>query len=183
MSIVGYRRVSSDDQTHTRQELGSCDKVFEEKASAATKNRQALYDLLSWVREGDEVVVHSIDRLARNLVDLLEIVTSLREKGVSISFLKERLTFSPSSNDPASTFYLQILGAVAQFERAIIKERQREGIAKAKQNGAYKGRKPSIDREKILFLSSQGLSPTNISSMMNISRMSVYRIINAKHHN
>lgn len=177
MSIVGYRRVSSEDQSNDRQELGHCDKVFEEKASASTRNREALSELLEWVRDDDVVVVHSIDRLARNLVDLLEIVTALRTKGVSISFLKEKLTFSPSSDDPASTFYLQILGAVAQFERAIIKERQKEGIAKAKQKGVYKGRKASIDRERILLLKAQGASPTDISKKMNISRMSVYRTL------
>ena len=177
MATIGYRRVSSEDQSNDRQDLGACDKVFEEKASAATRNREALSELLEWVRDNDLVVVHSIDRLARNLVDLLEIVTVLRKKGASITFLKENLTFSPSSNDPASTFYLQILGAVAQFERAIIKERQKEGIAKAKQKGVYKGRKPSLDKEQILSLKAQGASPTDISKKMNISRMSVYRTL------
>ena len=178
MATVGYKRVSTEDQNTDRQDLGLLDKLFEEKISAATAKRPALTAMIEYVREGDLVKVHSIDRLARNLIDLQGIITQLRGKGVSVTFAKENLTFRPDVDDAASTFYLQILGAVAQFERAIIRERQREGIAKAKANGVYTGRKPSIDKGKVKELHGEGLSTYKISEKLGISRMSVHRILN-----
>jgi DNA invertase Pin-like site-specific DNA recombinase len=179
MAVVGYRRVSSIDQSLERQDLGDIEKVFEEKLSGASASgRPALQDMIGWVREGDVVVVHSIDRLARNLQDLLSIVSQLNGKGVSIKFLKDSLTFPPEGTDGASKLYLSILGAVAEFERSIIKQRQREGIQKAKAKGVYKGRKPTIDKDRILSLRDQGLSTYKIAEEMGISRMTVHRALN-----
>ena len=178
MAVVGYRRVSSIDQSLERQDLGEVEKVFEEKLSGASaSDRPALQDLIGWVREGDLVVVHSIDRLARNLQDLLSIVSQLNGKGVSIQFIKDNLTFPPEGTDGASKLYLSILGAVAEFERSIIKQRQREGIQKAKAKGVYKGRKPTIDKDRILALRDEGNSTYKIAEVMGISRMTVHRTL------
>lgn len=179
MALVGYRRVSTIDQSLDRQDLGDIEKVFEEKLSGASaSDRPALQDMIGWVREGDLVVVHSIDRLARNLQDLLSIVSQLNGKGVSIRFIKDNLTFPPEGSDGASKLYLSILGAVAEFERSIIKQRQREGIDKAKAKGVYKGRKPTIDKDRILALRDQGHSTYKIAEEMGISRMTVHRTLN-----
>ena len=179
MAVVGYRRVSSIDQSLDRQDLGDVEKVFEEKLSGASASaRPALQDMIGWVREGDVVVVHSIDRLARNLQDLLSIVSQLNGKGVSIRFIKDNLTFPPEGTDGASKLYLSILGAVAEFERSIIKQRQREGIDKAKAKGVYKGRKPTIDKDRILALRNEGNSTYKIAEVMGISRMTVHRALN-----
>jgi DNA invertase Pin-like site-specific DNA recombinase len=179
VAVVGYRRVSSIDQSLDRQDLGDVEKVFEEKLSGASaSDRPALLDMIGWVREGDVVVVHSIDRLARNLQDLLSIVSQLNGKGVSIRFIKDNLTFPPEGSDGASKLYLSILGAVAEFERSIIKQRQREGIDKAKAKGVYKGRKPTIDKDRILSLRDEGYSTYKIADVMGISRMTVHRALN-----
>lgn len=180
MAVVGYRRVSTIDQSLDRQELGEVEKLFEEKVSgASTSDRPVLQELVGWVREGDLVVVHSIDRLARNLQDLLAIVTTLNSKGVSIRFIKDNLTFPPEGNDGAAKLYLSILGAVAEFERSIIRQRQAEGIAKAKAAGVYKGRKATIDKDRIFALREEGYSTYKIAETMGISRMSVHRTLNA----
>ena len=175
---IGYRRVSSEDQSLDRQDLGECDKVFEEKLSGArAANRPALQDLISFSREGDDVVVFSIDRLARDLRDLQTLVTTLTDKGVVITFLTEKLTFSTSATDPLSTLQLQLMGAFAQFERAIIKKRQAEGIAKAKSKGVYKGRPPKIAKSKIIELRGAGMQASKIARELGVSRASVYRAL------
>jgi DNA invertase Pin-like site-specific DNA recombinase len=177
---IGYRRVSSIEQNLDRQELAGCEKVFEEKASAARGSaRPALEQLLEFAREGDEVVVHSIDRLARDLVDLQTLLETLNGKGVSVAFLSEGLTFSASQDDPFSKLQLQLLGAFSQFERAIIRKRQAEGIAKAKAKGVYRGRQPSIDPAKVKELKSAGLGATAIAKELGIGRASVYRLLEA----
>ncbi len=124
------------------------------------------------------VFVNCIERLARNLQDLLSIVTTLNNKDVSIRFIKDNLTFPPEGHDGAAKLYLSILGAVAEFERSIIKQRQAEGIAKAKAAGVYKGRKASIDKDRILALRDEGHSTYKIADIMGISRMSVHRALN-----
>lgn len=173
---IGYRRVSTLDQNLDRQDIGSLDKVFEEHVSGATaKDRPALQDMVEFAREGDEVVVWSIDRLARDLRDLQSIIQSLIDKGVSVTFLSEKLTFSPSSDDPFSKLQLHLMGAFAEFERAMIRKRQAEGIAKAKAKGIYKGRKPSIDPNQVITLKERGLGASEIAREMGISRVSVYR--------
>jgi DNA invertase Pin-like site-specific DNA recombinase len=179
MAVVGYRRVSTIDQTLDRQDLGAVEKVFEEKVSGASaSDRPVLQQMIDWVREGDCVVVYSIDRLARNLQDLLSIVSTLNGKGVSIRFIKDNLTFPPEGSDGASKLYLSILGAVAEFERSILKQRQAEGIAKAKAKGVYKGRKATIDKARIATLREEGYSTYKIAEIMGISRMSVHRTLN-----
>lgn len=178
MAKIGYKRVSSVDQNLDRQELVGCEKVFEEKVSGGVRaDRRALSDMITWVREGDEVVVWSIDRLARDLRDLETIVGELNAKGASISFLSEGLTFSTSKEDALSRLQLQLMGAFSQFERSIIRKRQAEGIAKAKAKGIYKGRKAEIDVGKIQELQMRGLGPSAIARELGIGRASVYRLI------
>ncbi|PZO66619.1 MAG: transposase [Paracoccus denitrificans] len=175
---IGYRRVSSEDQSLDRQDLGKCDKIFEEKLSGASAaNRPALQDLISFCREGDEVLVFSIDRLARDLRDLQALVTTLTGKGVTVTFLTEKLTFSPAASDPLSLLQLQLMGAFAQFERAIIRKRQAEGIAKAKMKGVYKGRPTKIEKTKIVEMHEAGGAPTKIARDLSDSRASVYRAL------
>ncbi len=138
-----------------------------------------MQSMIDFARDGDEVVVWSIDRMARDLRDLQSVIQTLNEKNVSISFLSENLTFAPASNDPFAKLQLHLMGAFAEFERSIIRKRQAEGIAKAKAKGVYKGRKPSIDPGKVMELHRQGLGPTKIANEMGISRVSVYRALKA----
>lgn len=177
MTKVGYRRVSSIEQNLDRQELIGCDKVFEEKVSGASKERKALKDMIDWVREGDEVLVWSIDRLARDLRDLQDIISILNNKGVSISFISEGLSFSADKNDALAKLQLQMMGAFSEFERSIIRKRQAEGIAKAKEKGVYKGRKATIDAREVMSLKEKGLGASAIAKQLGIGRASVYRVI------
>jgi DNA invertase Pin-like site-specific DNA recombinase len=174
---VGYRRVSSADQNLDRQELTNVEKVFEEKVSGKDTNRAALNEMIEFVREGDAVVVYSIDRLARDLRDLQTIIQRLNDKGVSVEFISENLTFSANTNDPFAKLQLQIIGSVAEFERNIIKKRQAEGIAKAKERGVYKGRQKKIDDAEIYALTDAGHSQNEIAEQMGITRISVYRAL------
>ena len=128
---VGYRRVSTVEQNLDRQELTGCERIFEDKASGKNADREQLQEMIAFVRYGDEVIVHSIDRLARNLKDLQYIIEKLNGKGASIHFISENLTFNANSNDAFAKLQLQMMGAFAEFERNIIRKRQAEGIAKA----------------------------------------------------
>ena len=178
MARVGYRRVSSFDQNLERQDLGEVEKVFEEKVSAAGgKERPALQQLIEWVRDGDETVIWSIDRLARDLRDLQMTLQQLLEKGVTVVFLSEGLRFAPEASDPLAKFQLQLMGAFAEFERNIIRKRQAEGIARAKARGVYSRGRKRIDRAGVRALRSEGLSTYKIAAEMDISRMSVHRIL------
>lgn len=146
---IGYKRVSTVDQNTARQLEGvQVDKVFEDKASGKDTDRPQLQAALEFVRDGDTLVVHSMDRLARNLTDLRAMVDKLTAKGVKVEFLKEHLTFT-GEDSPMSNLLLSMLGAVAEFERALIRERQREGIKIAKQAGVYKGRKRSLSPAEV----------------------------------
>ena len=181
MSDIGYKRVSTVDQNLERQDLGDVDKVFEEKLSGkSASDRPALQELIGYARDGDTVVVHSIDRLARDLRDLQDIIQTLNDKGVTIQFLSERLTFSADADDAFAKLQLQMMGAFAEFERNIIRKRQAEGIAVAKAKGVYKGGKKRIDRDKVRQLSAEGLSTYKIADAMGVSRMSVHRILNTE---
>ncbi|WP_414653612.1 MULTISPECIES: recombinase family protein [Idiomarina] len=178
MQQIGYIRVSTIDQRTERQLDGiQLDKTFIDKCSGSTTKRPALQQLKDHVREGDTVVVHSIDRMARNLEDLLELIKYFSSKGVQIRFVKESMTFGGTEPDPMQKLMLSIMGSVAEFERAIILERQREGIALAKERGAYKGRKPSVDREKVLELHREGVAKAQIAKRLGIGRATVYRIL------
>ncbi len=149
---IGYVRVSSFDQNPDRQlEQIEVGKVFTDKASGKDTQRPELERLLAFVREGDTVVVHSMDRLARNLDDLRRIVQGLTQRGVRMEFVKEGLTFT-GEDSPMANLMLSVMGAFAEFERALIRERQREGIVLAKQRGAYRGRKKSLNSEQIAEL-------------------------------
>ena len=171
---IGYRRVSSEGQKLDRQDF-VCDKMFEEKVSGAKRDRAVLSEMIEFARSGDEVIVWSIDRLARDLRDLQDIIQQLNDKGVSVSFLKEKLVFSGDADDAFSRLQLQMMGAFAEFERSIIRLRQAEGIARAKAKGVYKGRKKTIDTNRILKMKADGHSVTEIAELMGVSRMTVYR--------
>jgi DNA invertase Pin-like site-specific DNA recombinase len=174
---VAYVRVSTVDQNLDRQDLPDVERVFEDKASGGSTDRPALQEMIAFVREGDTVVVWSIDRLARSLKDLQDLIARLNGKGVSVEFVSERLTFSADRDDPFASLQLHLMGAFAQFERAMIRKRQREGIAKAKAKGdVYTGRKPSIDRDAVVARLDRGETPTTIARELGISRPSVYRI-------
>lgn len=179
MATIGYRRVSSEGQNLDRQDLGQVDKVFEEKLSGkSAKDRPALQAMIDYAREDDNVVVYSIDRLARDLRDLQDVIQTLTDKGVAISFLSERLSFSADADDAFAKLQLQMMGAFAEFERNIIKRRQAEGIVKAKAAGKFKGSKRRIDRDQVHQLRADGNSTYKIAEQMGISRMSVHRILN-----
>lgn len=179
---VGYIRVSTIIQNTARQLDGvSLHKVFEDKASGKNTDRPQLTACLAHLREGDTLHVHSMDRLCRNLDDLRRIVKELTSRGVVVRFLKEGLSFT-GEDSPMSHLLLSMLGAVAEFERSIILERQREGIAIAKVEGKYKGRKPSLTAERVLELQRRALDgerKTVLAREFGISRETVYTYLNA----
>ena len=177
---VGYVRVSSLDQNTARQLVGiKLDKIFEEKISGKDRKRTELEKMLSYIREGDHVYVHSMDRLARNLKDLLDLVNEITDKGCTIHFVTQNLVFSKDDSNPTAKLMLQVMGAVAEFERSIILERQKEGIAAAKARGNYKTGRPVVmtdEKKKICHEKySSGVPMTRIAKDLGISRMTVYR--------
>jgi len=177
---IGYVRVSGFDQNPDRQlENVPFVRVFTDKASGKDTQRPELERLLAFVREGDTVVVHSMDRLARNLDDLRQLVQKLTKRGVRIEFVKESLTFT-GEDSPMATLMLSVMGAFAEFERALIRERQREGIALAKQRGAYRGRKRSLNQEQVAELKrrvSTGEQKAFIARELGISRETLYHYL------
>lgn len=177
---VGYVRVSSFDQNPDRQLDGvSVARTFTDKASGKDTRRPELDRLLAFVRDGDTVVVHSMDRLARNLDDLRRIVQDLTKRGVRIEFVKECLTFT-DEDSPMANLMLSVMGAFAEFERTLLRERQREGIALAKQRGAYRGRKPSLNSEQIVEVKRRvaaGEQKAQVARDMGISRETVYQYL------
>ena len=177
---IGYVRVSTFDQNPERQlEQIPVDKVFTDKASGKDTRRPELERLLAFVREGDTVVVHSMDRLARNLDDLRRLVQGLTQRGVRIEFLKEHLTFT-GEDSPMANLMLSVMGAFAEFERALIRERQREGIALAKQRGAYRGRKKALAPEQVAQLrrrAAAGEKKAQLAREFGISRETVYQYL------
>lgn len=174
---IGYVRVSTLDQNTDRQLDGlELDRVFTDKASGKDVNRPELEHLLKFVREGDTVVVHSLDRLARNLDDLRRMVADLTRRGIQIHFVKESLTFT-GEDSPMSNLLLSVMGAFAEFERALIRERQREGVTLAKQRGAYKGRKKSLTPDQVTQLKAilaTGKSKSQAARELGVSRVTLY---------
>jgi DNA invertase Pin-like site-specific DNA recombinase len=150
--LVGYIRVSTIDQNTSRQEEQlagfELDETFTDKASGKDTARPQLQAALKHLRKGDTLIVHSMDRLARNLDDLRAIVKGLTDRGVAVQFVKESITFT-GEDSPMSKLMLSVMGAFAEFERELIKERQREGIALAKTKGVYTGRKPALTDDQI----------------------------------
>ena len=175
---VAYSRVSSLNQNIIPQneilKNYGCEKLFQEKVSGvSTQGREKLKECLEYVREGDELVVTRIDRLARSILDLQLIVKQLDDKGVTLTATEQPI----STKDATSKCFLDMLGVFAEFETNLRKERQLDGIKKAKENNVYKGRKQQIDVEKIKALKSEGLGVTAIARQMNIHRDSVYRLL------
>jgi len=172
--------VSTLDQNTARQLDGiPVGRAFTDKASGKDVNRPQLAAMVSFVREGDVVFVHSMDRLARNLDDLRRIVGELTAQGVQVKFVKEQLTFTGEDTAMANLL-LSVMGAFAEFERQLGKERQREGIALAKQRGAYRGRKKSLTADQVTELrqrASSGAPKTNLAREYGISRETVYQYL------
>jgi len=179
---VGYIRVSSFDQNPERQLKGvPLDRVFTDKASGKDTHRPALDQLIAFVREGDVLVLHGMDRLARNLDDLRRLVGELTARGLRIEFVKEGLTFT-GEDSPMARLLLSVMGAFGEFERALIRERQMEGIALAKKKGKYKGRKPALTAEKIADLKERvasGEQKAGLAREFGISRETLYQYLKA----
>ncbi|PVX59749.1 recombinase family protein [Rhodococcus globerulus] len=177
---VGYIRVSTLDQSPARQLDGvMVDKMFADSASGRDIHRPQLDALLGFVSDGDTVIVHSMDRLARNLDDLRGLVRTLTGHGVRVEFVTEQLTFT-GEDSPMAQLLLSVMGAVAEFERALIGERQREGIALARRRGAYKGRKRSLtstQSEELGRRAAAGESKAGLAREFGVSRQTVYQYL------
>jgi DNA invertase Pin-like site-specific DNA recombinase len=176
---VGYARVSSTGQSLEIQlealEAAGCDKVFSEKRSGTSTNgRDALADALHFCREGDTLIVTRLDRLARSSQDLHNIIAKLTAKGVKFRCLQQS---GIDTDTGMGKLVLAILGAVAEFETDIRKQRQKEGIEKAKAAGKYRGRKPTVNNAEIVSLREQGLGPSEIAKQLKVGRTSVYRAL------
>ncbi len=175
---VAYSRVSSLHQNIAPQieilKNYGCEKIYQEKVSGtSTQNRNQLKECLDFVRDGDELVVTRIDRLARSILDLQLIVKQLSDKGVTLTATEQPI----STKDAASKCFLDMLGVFSEFETNLRKERQMEGIAKAKERGVYKGRKPSVDVQRVKELRDSGMGASAIAKELGIGRASVYRAL------
>lgn len=180
---IGYVRVSTTEQNTDRQLTDvQLDKVYTEKLSGKDIKRPELQKMLENLREGDAVYVHSLDRLARNLKDLIVLVGLIKDKGCSIHFVKENLSFSAEKSDAMSNLILSVFGAVYEFERSLIKERQREGIAVAVANGKFKncGRKSALTERQIVEirkLYSDRVSVASLARLYDVSRQTIYNAL------
>lgn len=181
---IGYVRVSTVEQNTARQLDGvELDKIFEDKCSGKNTDRPALKACLEYVREGDTLHVHEISRLARNMADLNRLVDELTAKGVAVKFHKEGLEFNASkATDAMMKLLFQVMGAFAEFERNMIRERQAEGIAKAKAEGKYRGGQDKLDDAQVAELrrlAAEGVSKARLARDFNITRPTVYRYLKA----
>lgn len=178
--IVGYVRVSSQGQNTARQLQGiDLDMEFIDKVTGSNVDREKLQECIAYVRKGDTLMVDSIDRLARNLKDLQDILTKLTSKGVIVKFIKENLTFT-GNDDPMSTLMLHMMGAFAEFERTMIKTRQREGIDAAKKAGKHLGRPKKVTPNMSLAaikLKESGMSIRKIAKDLDVARATVYKLL------
>lgn len=178
--LVGYVRVSSVEQNTERQLDGvQLDRVFTDRASGKDTDRPQLTAVLAFVREGDTLLVHSMDRLARNTEDLLRTVRQLNERGITVTFVKERLSFSGES-DAMAELMMTVLAGIAKFERALIRERQREGIEIAKRAGKYKGRKKAFGPAQVRELrekAAQGIPKAQLARDYNVSRQTIHQYL------
>lgn len=178
MTAIGYARVSTIDQNLDIQEVAlraaGCELVRSEKRSGTTTaGRTELQTVLDFLRKGDVLMVTRIDRLARSIGDLQDIVRAVRAKGAALKATEQPI----DTTTAAGKAFLDMLGVFAEFETNLRKERQLEGIADAKARGVYKGRKPSIDPLKVRELAAQGLGATAIAKALSIGRASVYRCL------
>ena len=183
---VGYARVSSVDQNLSRQmsrlEELKLDEIFQDTVSGKNIDRPAFQAMMKYVRKGDVLYVCSMDRLARNLKDLLMVTEQLQERGVTIHFLKENLSLHALGEEsPIAKLLLAMMGAVAEFERSLILERQREGIVEAKKAHKYRGRAPIAPEviEKARQMREQGISMVRISKELKVGRTSLYKYMKA----
>lgn len=181
MTIYGYARVSTTDQDLTIQtnalKAAGCEVTREEKVSGATTaGRTELANLLEFIRKGDTLIVTRIDRLARSIGDLQDIVRSLKAKGAALRATEQPIDTSTA----AGKAFLDMLGVFAEFETNLRRERQLEGIAQAKARGVYKGRKPTVDAARVADLHANGMGATAIADELQIGRASVYRVLNTK---
>jgi DNA invertase Pin-like site-specific DNA recombinase len=177
-SLIGYARVSTEDQDCSIQEAAlraaGCTTVRTEKKSGTSRDgRTELATVMAFLRAGDTLVVARIDRLARSLLDLESIVRELTAKGVQLKALEQPV----DTSTPAGKAFLQMLGVFAEFETALRRERQMEGIAKAKEAGVYKGRKPSVNVAKVRELRDGGMKPSAIAKELGVGRTSVWRAL------
>ncbi len=181
---VGYVRVSTTDQNTQRQLDGrQLDRIFTDRLSGKDTARPQLEAMLRYLREGDTLLVHSMDRLARNLDDLRRLVRELTGRGVRVSFIKEGLTFI-GEDSPMATLLLSVMGAFAEFERALIRERQREGIALAKARVAYRGRRPALSPSQAQELkrrAADGEQVAKLAREYGIARETTYAYIRMTH--
>lgn len=180
MTAIGYARVSTIDQDFSLQvealKAAGCDVIRKEKASgSSTKGRSELATVLEFLRKGDTLVVTRIDRLARSIGDLQDIVRGLKEKGATLKATEQPI----NTGTAAGKAFLDMLGVFAEFETNLRRERQMEGIAKAKAAGVYKGRKPSIDASAVKKLRAEGLGAATIAKRLKIGRASVYRLLDS----
>jgi DNA invertase Pin-like site-specific DNA recombinase len=183
MAVVGYARVSSVGQSldvqHDLLKAAGCEKIFSEKRSgSSTEGRDQLAEALDWVREGDVLVVCRLDRLARSIVDLRKIIDRLTVKGVGFRCLQQGAIDTTRSD---GRLLLNILASFAEFETDIRRERQADGIAKAKAEGKYRGRPATIDPAEVKRLHGEGVGPTAIAKLLGVGRASVYRILGIGH--
>lgn len=180
---IGYIRVSSFDQNPKRQLDGiELNKKFIDKASGKSTERPALDAMLDYARDGDTIIIHSMDRLARNLDDLRRLVTQLTEKQIRVEFVKEGLTFT-GEDLPISKLLLSVMGAFSEFERELIRERQMEGIMLAKKRGAYKGRKMALSKDQIDTIKiriANGDKKSRVARDFGISRETLYQYLKRK---
>jgi DNA invertase Pin-like site-specific DNA recombinase len=180
---VGYIRVSTVDQSAARQLDGlELHETFTDKTSGKDTNRPALQAALKHLRSGDVLVVHSLDRLARNLRDLLKLVEELNGRGIAVEFVKENLVFGDEIASPMAKLQLQMMGAFAEFERSLIHERQREGIAIAKANGVYAGhgRPRKMNAATVEIIRGRVATGENVSAIareFGVSRPTLYRAL------
>ena len=179
---IGYIRVSTVEQNTVRQLDGLVlDKIFTDKCSGKDTNRTQLALMLEFVRDGDTVVVHSMDRLARNLDDLRKLVNKITDKNITVQFIKENLVFSKDDKNPMANLMLSVMGAFAEFERSLIKERQLEGIAIAKKDGKYRGRGKVLSAEQVAEMRqmvADRYKKGDIAKKFGIGRTSIYRYLN-----
>jgi len=182
--LVGYIRVSTEAQNTARQEDAladlNLDKTFTDKASGKDTDRPQLDAALAHLREGDTFVIYSMDRLSRSLNDLITMVKSLTVKGVKVQFIKESLTFT-GDNNPMANLMQGIMGALAEWERSVIRERQLQGIAIAKSKGVYKGRKKALneaEKNELKALAASGATKTALAKQFGISRQTLYAYLN-----
>ena len=184
---IAYKRVSTNDGTQNTERQfyndDSFDKIFEDHASGKDMNRPALQEMIAFCREGDVVSVWDLSRLGRTLKGVIDTISLLNGKGVSVHFVKENLSFTANDDNPIAQLQLHILSAVYQFERTVLLSRQREGIQVAKAKGKYKGRKPTLSGEERMVLVDKHKNGARVSDLAReygLTRSTIYAYLKAE---